>query len=575
MRNLLLIAMLFFIATIVVPGISFADEVEEQDILVYDISQFPKGETGQFHKNQQIKKQGAGDKQMAQTSFKIPPDKIRDKPIQKTVTEGKVEDKTVKRHSDIGKAKHYLSNGFTDLSTLKPGEQITLVGAQPAGPPINPIALEDIYSQNFNTVPPSGWATYSEGPDLWPWREEDNNNWAWCNSDEAGQGTDIKEWLYMTSGVNCSNFENIAVRFWSKYVYYDGDEYCKLLYATEESYPTFTTIARWDSEEDDHDWTPKTVPLPNSADGNSSIHIAFIYHGTYDWYWKVDDMVIIGDSPGPDILFQDNFEGDFPGNTWQAWDANPESGEDYWDDVQCGDPCQGSQHIWCADNGEIGCTDYEDDMNAWMVTSNWIDVTGYENITWSYQIKWDLETGGDYDYAYGIYRKADGTWWHFNADVVTNGMNSEWPDCHTFVHYNMENHINGNQFNVGFRMVSDYSIHNFEGVYVDHVLVTGTEIGGGIDDIATNISKDFSLSQNYPNPFNPTTTIAYDLPKQSHVNIDIYDILGRQVETLVNKQQPAGYHQAIWNANSKPSGMYFYKLKAGEFTETKKMLLLK
>jgi len=89
------------------------------------------------------------------------------------------------------------------------------------------------------------------------------------------------------------------------------------------------------------------------------------------------------------------------------------------------------------------------------------------------------------------------------------------------------------------------------------------------------IPNTFSLSQNYPNPFNPTTTITYSLPAQSHVNVVIYDILGRQVETLIDTKQQAGNHQAVWNANSKPSGMYFYKIKAGDFIETKKMLLLK
>ena len=498
MRKVVLIALLFLVAVIAVSRIGFADEVEEQDISVNDISQFPEGETGLFQKDQQINNQETSDKQKAPTPCKIHLDKIRDEPIQKSVTKGKGEDKTVKSPLGIGKAKYYLSNDITDLSSLKPGDQVTLIGALPAGPPINPLATETIYSQNFNTVPPSVWATYSEGPDSWVWREEDNNNWAWCNSDEAGQGTSINEWLYMTSGVNCSGYENLAVRFDSKYDYYNGDEFCQILYCTAEDYPTFTILEVWNSEEDEHDWTFMSIGLPDETEDNPSVHIAFRYHGTFDWYWKVDNLLITGYTTGPDILFIEQFEGDFPGNTWQAWDANPESGEDYWDDVQCGDPCQGSQHIWCADNGEIGCTNYEDDMNAWMVTSNWIDVTGYENITWSYQMKWDLETGGEYDYAYGIYKKTDGTWWHFNADVVTNGMNSEWPDCRTFVHYNMENHINGNQFNVGFRMVSDYSIHNFEGVYVDHVLVTGTGIDG-IDDIVTNLSQDFSLSQNYPN----------------------------------------------------------------------------
>jgi hypothetical protein len=89
------------------------------------------------------------------------------------------------------------------------------------------------------------------------------------------------------------------------------------------------------------------------------------------------------------------------------------------------------------------------------------------------------------------------------------------------------------------------------------------------------VPVDFSLSQNYPNPFNAQTTIQYDLIKDSPVNIGIYDILGQRIETLVNQKQPAGHHQVIWNAGNVSSGVYFYKINAGEYSETKKMVLLK
>jgi len=83
------------------------------------------------------------------------------------------------------------------------------------------------------------------------------------------------------------------------------------------------------------------------------------------------------------------------------------------------------------------------------------------------------------------------------------------------------------------------------------------------------------LSQNYPNPFNSSTLISYSLPHGSHVSIDIYDILGRHVQTLFDSQQQAGYHRELWQANNIPSGLYFYKLQAGDHTETRKMVLLK
>ncbi len=83
------------------------------------------------------------------------------------------------------------------------------------------------------------------------------------------------------------------------------------------------------------------------------------------------------------------------------------------------------------------------------------------------------------------------------------------------------------------------------------------------------------LHQNYPNPFNARTTIRYDLPEPRDITIDIYDNLGRKVETLVKKIQGAGRHQVAWNAAEKSSGAYFYRIRAGGYTETKRMVLLK
>jgi len=97
----------------------------------------------------------------------------------------------------------------------------------------------------------------------------------------------------------------------------------------------------------------------------------------------------------------------------------------------------------------------------------------------------------------------------------------------------------------------------------------------GIDDRKPQLPRQFALSQNYPNPFNASTAIGYTLPYTSDVTLDIYDILGRKVETLHKGNQPAGSHSVIWNADGYSSGVYFYKLQAGDYTETKKMVLLK
>ena len=93
------------------------------------------------------------------------------------------------------------------------------------------------------------------------------------------------------------------------------------------------------------------------------------------------------------------------------------------------------------------------------------------------------------------------------------------------------------------------------------------------------IPDKYSISQNYPNPFNPETTIKYALPVESDVSIKIYDNLGKEIETLVNGRKEAGYHSIIWNAKEVPSGIYFYKMIAGngkeKFIKVKKLMIMK
>ena len=87
--------------------------------------------------------------------------------------------------------------------------------------------------------------------------------------------------------------------------------------------------------------------------------------------------------------------------------------------------------------------------------------------------------------------------------------------------------------------------------------------------------KTFSVEQNYPNPFNPSTKIVYSIPHISNVTLKVFNILGQQVKTLVNQTQSQGTYTVTFNASSLPSGIYFYSLEAGDYTQVKKMILLK
>ena len=93
--------------------------------------------------------------------------------------------------------------------------------------------------------------------------------------------------------------------------------------------------------------------------------------------------------------------------------------------------------------------------------------------------------------------------------------------------------------------------------------------------IEIGIPNKYDISQNYPNPFNPATNIRYDLPKNGFVKLIVFDALGREIESLVNKNQSAGTYEITFVASQFPSGVYFYKLTTNEFSDTKKMVLLK
>lgn len=93
--------------------------------------------------------------------------------------------------------------------------------------------------------------------------------------------------------------------------------------------------------------------------------------------------------------------------------------------------------------------------------------------------------------------------------------------------------------------------------------------------LSSRIPKEFVLSQNFPNPFNPTTTIEYTISKSSYVTLKVYDILGREIKTLVDEDEQPGYYHATFSAFGLPSGIYFYRLQAGTFRETKRLTILK
>ncbi|MEO8664742.1 MAG: DUF4394 domain-containing protein [Ignavibacteria bacterium] len=110
-------------------------------------------------------------------------------------------------------------------------------------------------------------------------------------------------------------------------------------------------------------------------------------------------------------------------------------------------------------------------------------------------------------------------------------------------------------------------------LYIDNI-TSGTATGSGNTPV-TIIPNTYELTQNYPNPFNPVTRISFSLPKQTQITLKVYDILGKEIATLVNEVKPAGTYDVNFNASSFSSGVYFYKIEADNFTDIKRMMLIK
>ncbi|MBK8552633.1 MAG: T9SS type A sorting domain-containing protein [Ignavibacteria bacterium] len=127
---------------------------------------------------------------------------------------------------------------------------------------------------------------------------------------------------------------------------------------------------------------------------------------------------------------------------------------------------------------------------------------------------------------------------------------------------------------IRFSMISNGSVAA-DGIYIDDIKLTGYSVTP--TSIVNNnvIPSEFSLLQNYPNPFNPVTVIRYSLNENRFTTLKIFNVLGREVASLVNENQNAGSYSVNFNGANLSSGMYFYKLESGEFVETKKMLLIK
>lgn len=191
----------------------------------------------------------------------------------------------------------------------------------------------------------------------------------------------------------------------------------------------------------------------------------------------------------------------------------------------------------------------------------------YPQLFWNLNNEPDVRTNDD---GYLIERRtriAEGSWSSWTQIAYRGGGIS------IFIDYGIG--TAGDGFNDAEYRLRANDINNHASEYSSSVQIEYGHQGLEKKNIGTTALTAYALNQNYPNPFNPTTKISYSIKEEGLVTLKVYDILGKEIATLVNENKPAGFYEAEFNASQLPSGMYIYKIQSGSFSDVKKMLLTK
>ena len=183
----------------------------------------------------------------------------------------------------------------------------------------------------------------------------------------------------------------------------------------------------------------------------------------------------------------------------------------------------------------------------------------------------------------GLYLEFDDDWYVLGSDQALVDLSTDggstwsnlvtWTTSHRSSHEIIQLPTAANKAAVKIRFTAIQPSWDWWWV-IDNICIKGYLLVG-VGNSNSNVPKTYSLSQNYPNPFNPVTRISFELPKQGFVNLKVYDILGKEVKTLVNEVRGAGSYSVDFNASEFSTGVYFYRLESNGFTDTKKMMLIK
>jgi hypothetical protein len=224
---------------------------------------------------------------------------------------------------------------------------------------------------------------------------------------------------------------------------------------------------------------------------------------------------------------------------------------------------------------------YSNNATVTMTLTDAIDISGYTNPRLTFRTKFNIES--NWDFGQVDVSTNDGvTWIPLEGEYTQPGVGSFQPPGEPVYDGIISNWVEENislanylssEFKIRFQLESDGGVRE-DGWYVDDIGLLIYTIPTSLQDDAETVTQ-FELEQNYPNPFNPATNIQYAVSSRQFVSLKVYDVLGNEVATLVNKQMPAGAYEVVFDASNLSSGIYFYRLAAGSSIQTKKLILLK
>lgn len=225
---------------------------------------------------------------------------------------------------------------------------------------------------------------------------------------------------------------------------------------------------------------------------------------------------------------------------------------------------------------------YSNNATVRLILTDPVDLSNYTKPRLVFQTKFNIESNWDYGQV-EVSTNNGSSWTPLEGEYTEPGVGSFQPNGQPVYdailsswskeEISLENY-NTNQVKIRFELRTDGGVTE-DGWYLDDIGIYYLTLPITSNEDETQLPTEFSLEQNYPNPFNPSTKISWQSPVNSHQSLKIFDLLGNEVATLVDEYRPAGSYDIEFDAIQLTSGIYFYTLKAGSYTSTKKMILLK